>query len=156
MRDESEVLEEVRRTLDGTAEQAVKYGRIAEILRDAGDYQWVGIYEATGEEIVLVAWSGPGKPAHPRFPVSQGFCGEAVRRRKTIVSGDVANDPRYLEAFSTTRSEIVVPVLDTVTGRPRGVIDVESDRPDAFSDPDRHLLEHCAVEIAAAVSASPG
>jgi L-methionine (R)-S-oxide reductase len=156
VRPENEVLEEIRRTLDGTADQAVKYRKIAEILRAAADYRWVGIYEVAGEEIALVAWNGPGEPAHPRFPVSRGLCGEAVRRRSTVISGNVESEPRYLEAFPGTRSEIVVPVLDAVTGRPRAVIDVESERPDAFSDEDRKFLEHCAVEIAAAVSASPG
>jgi GAF domain-containing protein len=73
-----------------------------------------------------------------------------------VIVGDVSKDPRYLEAFATTRSEIVVPVLDAVTGRTRALIDVESDRLEAFGDSDRALLERAAAEISTAVSAAPG
>jgi putative methionine-R-sulfoxide reductase with GAF domain len=36
------------------------------------------------------------------------------------------------------------------------VIDVESDRVDAFGEDDRMLLEHSAAEIATELSPSPG
>ncbi len=52
--------------------------RIAETIRSAGNYRWVGIYEVSGEEIAVVAWSGPGEPACPRFPITQGLSGTAV------------------------------------------------------------------------------
>src|SRR5262249_22769153 len=119
-------------------------------------YRWVGIYDVGETEIILVAWSGPGPPAHPRFPSDLGLCGEAARERRTVIAGDVGRDPHYLPTLEGTRSEIVVPILDLVTGRARGTLDVESDRPDAFSEADREFLELCAAEIAAAESPSPG
>ena len=129
---------------------------MARLVREAGGYRWVGVYDAGEREIALVAWSGPGPPAHPRFSSDAGLCGEAVRGRRTVLVGDVRNDPNYLPTLEGTRSEIVVPILDLVSGRARGTLDVESDRLDAFGDADREFLEHCAAEIAAAESASPG
>lgn len=156
MRDEAETLQAVRRELDGSADRAEKYRRIAEIVREAREYRWVGLYEVAGGEIVAVAWSGPSAPAHLRFSASEGLCGDAARSRRPVVVGDVTRDTRYKKTLDDTRSEIVVPVLELVTGRARVLIDVESDRENAFSDPDRRFLERCAGELAAAVSASPG
>ena len=61
-----------------------------------------------------------------------------------MVVGDVRSDPRYLTAFGTTLSEIVIPVLDEKTGAVVGTIDVESEQANAFSLEDQKLLEACA------------
>lgn len=52
--------------------------RLAAAIRRFGDYRWVGIYEVSAEEIGVVGWDGPGPPAHPRFPRTEGRCGAAV------------------------------------------------------------------------------
>ena len=91
-----------------------------------------------------VAWSGPGAPEHPTFPVSQGLTGAAIREKKAVIVGDVRNDPRYLTAFGSTLSEIIVPVLGPVGGRVIGTVDVESERPNAFSASDQQMIEQCA------------
>ena len=62
--------------------------------------------------------------------------------------GDVREDPRYLTAFGSTRSEIIVPVLDRAGRKVVGTIDVESEEVDAFSEEDRAALERCAVALA--------
>jgi len=156
MREEAEVLKEIRSALEGTGERKAKFERVAAILQEAGGYRWIGLYDVMENEIVLAAWSGAGPPAHRRFPVSQGLCGEAVRTRRPVVVGDVSKDPRYLKTLESTRSEIVVPIFDSVTGETRGLIDAESDRPDAFGEEDRDFLERCAAELGTAVSPSPG
>ena len=90
-----------------------------------------------------------GEPIHPRFPVSQGLCGRAVRSRSTVVVGEVAKHPAYLTTFGSTRSEIVVPVVQPATGTVLGVIDVESERLDAFTGDARVCLEACASAFTA-------
>jgi L-methionine (R)-S-oxide reductase len=72
-----------------------------------------------------------------------------VASGKTVVVGDVREDPRYLTAFGSTRSEIIVPVLDRVGRKVVGTIDVESEEVDAFLEEDRAALERCAVALAA-------
>jgi putative methionine-R-sulfoxide reductase with GAF domain len=64
------------------------------------------------------------------------------------VVGDVREDPRYLTAFGSTRSEIIVPVLGSTGREVVGTIDVESERVDAFSEGDRATLERCAAAVA--------
>ena len=118
----------------------------AGVLRRTGGFRWVGLYDVTETEIAVIGWDGPGPPAHPRFPVGQGLSGAAVASRETVVVGDVAVDPRYLTTLGNTRSEIVVPVR--IDGVVRGLVDVESDQIDAFSEEDSALLERCAESLA--------
>lgn len=49
----------------------------------------------------------------------------------TFVTGDVHNEPRYRDQFTTTQSEVAVPVRDH-HDRIRAVVNLESDRPDAY------------------------
>jgi GAF domain-containing protein len=120
---------------------------MAERIRNAGGYRWVGIYAVGREEISVIGWSGPSAPAHPRFPKDRGLCGAAAESGSAVVVQDVTKDPRYLTTFGSTRSEIVVPVK-RAGGEVVGLVDVESDRVDAFSVEDRRLLENYASEVA--------
>jgi GAF domain-containing protein len=128
-------------------------GSDAELLQDVVDalaervehYSWVGIYLVDGDELVLGPWRGPQATEHVRIPVGQGVCGAAAASGATEVVDDVSSDPRYLACFPSTRSEIVVPIFDD--GRVVGEIDIDSDRPAAFGDDDRRVLERIALEI---------
>jgi L-methionine (R)-S-oxide reductase len=128
----------------GRAEKAV---RVAALIRQAGAYRWVGVYQVTDHEIAAVGWSGPAAPTHPRFPVTQGLSGAAVASRHAVVVGDVTADPRYLTAFSSTRSEAIVPVVAPATGAVVGTLDVESAERDAFTDADQQALKRCAAAL---------
>ena len=44
----------------------------------------------------------------------------------------MAEDPRYLTAFGSTQSEIIVPVVDSAKRKVVGTIDVESEEKDTF------------------------
>ena len=130
----------------GRAEKAVQ---IAELVRQAGSYRWVGLYAVTDQEITAIGWSGPGAPAHPHFPVTQGLSGTAVATGRAVVVNDVTADPRYLTAFASTLSEAIVPVVDPGTGTVVGTLDldVEGAERDAFTDADRQALVECAAAL---------
>ena len=148
MTENASIFDEIRLAFDEGGSRKARLERIAEVIRAAGKYRWVGIYEVMGGDIAAIAWSGPGPPAHPRFPVTQGLCGDAVSRGQTVLVPDVTRDARYLTTFGSTRSEIVVPILDPRTGRALGTVDVESEKTDAFGEEDRTFLERCATELA--------
>jgi L-methionine (R)-S-oxide reductase len=118
-----------------------------EVLHDEVEhYSWVGIYLVDGDDLVLGPWRGPQATEHVRIPVGQGVCGAAAASGETEIVDDVNADPRYLACFPSTRSEIVVPIAHD--GRVVGEIDIDSDRPAAFGDEDRELLERVAVLLA--------
>jgi GAF domain-containing protein len=120
--------------------------RMADGIREAGGYRWVGIYAVGPEEISVIGWSGPAPPVHPRFPKDRGPCGAAAASGKPVVVEDVTNDPR-LKTLDTTRSEMVVPVKRE-NGEVVGLIDVESEREAAFTPQDLRLLEGYASAVA--------
>jgi GAF domain-containing protein len=105
-------------------------------------YSWVGIYVVDGKDLVLDAWAGPVATEHVRIPIGKGVCGFAAKSGKTEIVSDVSKDPRYLQCFLSTKSEIVVPILNQ--GLVLGEIDIDSDRLDAFSSVDRQFLEAVA------------
>jgi putative methionine-R-sulfoxide reductase with GAF domain len=126
--------------------------KLAEAVRNLRNYRWTGVYDVGCETVSIVAYSsassgaysGPGAPAYPSFPITKGLTGAAIRERATVVVGDVRTDPRYLTAFGNTLSEIIVPILDPQNGSVIGTIDVESENANAFSAGDQQLLEECA------------
>ena len=120
----------------------------AEMVRTEWKYRWVGIYKIVRGDFVIVAGTGDRPPPYARFPITQGLCGVAAEARETLIVGDVRKDARWLPAFWTTQSEIVVPIMSEKNGRVLGVIDAESDKLDAFSDDDRDFLEHVAALLA--------
>ena len=109
-------------------------------------YSWVGIYLVQGNELVLDAWAGPAATQHTRIPIGKGVCGFAAKAGRTEIVSDVGKDSRYLECFTSTRAEMVVPILRE--GRVVGEIDIDSDQLDAFSSLDRELLEAVARKLA--------
>ena len=139
--------DDIRRVLAGDATRAAKAAHIAELIRSAGPYRWVGIYDVLPDEITVIAWSGPGAPAYPRFPRTAGLNGAAVGTGEPVIVQDVSADPRYLTTLGGTRAEAVVPVK-SAAGAVVGTIDVESERAGAFTDADRSLLKACAAALA--------
>jgi L-methionine (R)-S-oxide reductase len=138
------VLGQIRSVAAGSDDRAIKAKRLAEMIRKLGEYRWVGVYDVTAEQVSIIAWSGPGAPEYPTFPVSKGLTGAAIQQRKAVVVGDVRNDPRYLTAFGSTLSEIIVPVLAPGEERVIGTVDVESEHANAFSARDQQMIEQCA------------
>jgi L-methionine (R)-S-oxide reductase len=109
------------------------------------DYSWVGIYLLDGNELVLGPFEGKPSP-HTHIPLGRGICGAAAAEKATIIVDDVNADPRYLACSLETKSEIVVPIM--LHGDVLGEIDIDSDRPAAFADADRVLLEKVAALLA--------
>jgi GAF domain-containing protein len=121
--------------------------QLVEMIRVARDYRWVGVYKIIKNEFVILAETGSEPPTYPRFPTGQGLCGAALDSGKPIIVGDVHKDPRYLPTFHTTRSEIVVPMRNDHR-HILGMLDVESDKLNAFGDDDCEFLARAGGLIA--------
>jgi L-methionine (R)-S-oxide reductase len=124
---------------------------VALLQRARPHYNWAGIYLLEGDTLVLGPYAGKPTP-HTRIPLNQGICGAAASSGKTIIVDDVQSDPRYLACSLETRSEIVVPIQRD--GEILGEIDIDSDRPAAFGEEDRKLLEEVAKILVAKLRVS--
>lgn len=120
---------------------------IAEKIRIAKGYSWVGIYDVKENEIELVSFSGRGEPTFTSFPKDKGLNGRAFTEKQTVIVNDTDEDEDYLLTFSNTKSEIVVPVFAMGSTAVAGTIDVESETKNSFTEDDAAFLEECSVSI---------
>ncbi|MDA4127956.1 MAG: GAF domain-containing protein [Thaumarchaeota archaeon] len=110
-------------------------------------YTWVGVYTMNDGALHLAAWSGPAPTVHDTIPLGKGVCGYAAKAGRTEIVSDVSKDPRYLECFLSTKSEIVVPIF--AGGKVVGELDIDGDVLGAFSTTDKEFLEAVARKISA-------
>jgi signal transduction histidine kinase len=88
----------------------------------------------------------PADAAGLKLRVGEGLTGWVARTGKPARVGDVHGDPRYILLRQGVRSELAVPL--EVAGEVRGVLNVDADRPEAFSAGDQELLEALAAQAA--------
>ena len=98
-----------------------------------------------GEELVLGPFQGPA--ACYRIRLGRGVCGTAWKEKRTLVVPDVEQFPGHIACSSLSRSEIVVPLLNS-NGNVKAVLDIDSRELNAFDDTDAHWLEQIAAAIA--------
>jgi L-methionine (R)-S-oxide reductase len=123
--------------------------QMANLIRSNGNYRWVGLYDVNHETetVTNIVYSGPGAPEYPTFPITKGLTGAAIRALRTINVGDVSNDSRYLTAFGSTQSEIIIPILDPREERVIGTIDIESADRNAFDAETERALVECSKQV---------
>jgi signal transduction histidine kinase len=88
----------------------------------------------------------PAAATRLKLRVGEGITGWVARTGKPARVGDVTQDPRYVMARRSVRSELAVPL--EVNGETRGVLNMDSDRADAFTTEDQELLQELAVQAA--------
>jgi L-methionine (R)-S-oxide reductase len=140
------VLAELHRLGEVSSRRPATALNAARLIRAAGRYRWVGLYDVLPTEIAVIAWDGPEAPTYPTFPLTQGLNGAAVATKRAVLVQDVSKDPRYLTTIGGTRGEMIQPVIDHF-GKVVGTIDVESDVTDAFGIQDESLLSACAEAL---------
>ena len=99
---------------------------------------WVGFYLNKQNELVLGPFQGP--VACTRIPYHKGVCGHAYRNQESIIVPNVDEFPGHIACASASKSEIVLPILDSA-GEVRMVLDVDSDQLNDFSEVDRKGLQ---------------
>lgn len=83
------------------------------------------------------------------IPLGKGISGAAAKSREVIRVKDTSQDPRYIAAHADIRSEIAVPLV--VQDRVIGVLDLESDRINHFTEDHSRMLSLLASQIATSV-----
>ena len=101
-------------------------------------YFWTGFYRVCGERLVVGPYVGSVGCLQIEF--GRGVCGTAAARRETLVVADVNRFPGHIACDPSSKSEIVVPVFGADDAL-IAVLDVDSDRLDAFDEDDRAGLE---------------
>jgi signal transduction histidine kinase len=110
----------------------------------------VALINPTSNLLTIEAAHGLSEPATQlKLRLGEGITGWVARNGQPARSGDVRKDPRYVAIRDEVRSELAVPL--EVNGEVRGVINVDSDRLDAFGFDDELLLQELARQAARVV-----
>jgi len=112
-------------------------------------FDWVGVYwverDAGGDALMLGPFRG-APTEHVRIPIPEGVCGTVAATGVTEVVPDVLARPGHIACDIRTRSEAVAPIVRD--GRVVGVLDVDSNTPDAFGPDEVRMIEAAAAAIA--------
>jgi L-methionine (R)-S-oxide reductase len=111
---------------------------IAAALKEAFGFFWVGFYLVKDDQLVLAPFQGP--IACTRIDFNKGVCGHCYTTQRTVIVPDVDKFPGHIACASASKSEIVLPILKK-DGDVFGVLDVDSDKLDDFSDVDKEGLK---------------
>ena len=91
----------------------------------------------------------PGLAENLEIPIGQGITGTAARTGHPVRVSDVSEDPRYINAIDSVRSELAVPLI--FRGKVVGVLDIQSRHRDYFTRDQQNILLVLANRLAVAI-----
>lgn len=132
------LLPQIAALVAGENDRLANMANVTAALQQAFGFFWVGFYRVVGNELVL----GPfqGTLACTRISYGKGVCGTAWKEKKSLLVPDVELFPGHIACSSDSRSEIVIPIFDAA-GNVAGVLDIDSDKPDDFTETDLCYLQ---------------
>lgn len=135
------------RDVIGILEDTLGYENCAVLLLDKGSGHLTLFAMSENSSRSNQAFEEPDGEHQLRLGV--GITGWVAQTGRAVLLGDVSQDPRYYAARDGIGSELCVPMQ--AGGRVIGVVNVESVRPNAYSELDKQVLETVASQIAIAV-----
>ncbi len=136
----AELERHVESVLDGIDDGIAAMATMSCLIHHAFGHLWTGFYRVVEPGALLRVGPYQGTLACLEIPFGQGVCGTAAAQGRTVLVPDVQAFPGHIACDARSRSEIVVPVRDAA-GALLAVLDVDSERPNAFDEEDRRGLE---------------
>jgi len=131
---------------------------VAHLVTDQFGFYHTGIFlmSENGSQVVLQAASSKGgqrlvEKGHSLSVGTEGIVGHAAAQKKPRIALDVGTDAVFFNNpdLPLTRSEVALPLL--IRNKILGVLDIQSDRPQAFSMDDIDVLQTLSDQIAIAI-----
>jgi len=131
---------------------------VVKMVTEQFNFYHTGIFliSETGQEVILQAASSEGgqrmiQRGHTLSVGKQGIVGNVAGQKKPRIAIDVGADAVFFNNpdLPMTRSELALPLL--VRNRVLGVLDIQSDKPRAFTEDDLDVLQTLADQIAVAI-----
>ena len=122
---------------------------VCELHNNDDRFDWTGFYRVTAPGVLKI---GPYQGGHGCLviPFGKGVCGAAAASGETQLVPDVDAFPGHIACSSSTKSELVIPVY-AGSSTLLGVLDIDSDQPNAFTQDDADALERILKETFHAV-----
>ena len=149
-----EIIGQVTRQVMATLKLDDLFPQIVHLIRESFGYYHVVIYTADRERQTVTfqaSSSVGGQAVAVEVKWGEGLIGWVAAHGDPVLVNDVDQDSRYrcVETLEETRSELAVPLL--LEGELVGVLDVQSDRLNAFGPDDLFILETLGAQIALAI-----
>lgn len=131
---------------------------VARLVTDQFGFYHTGVFliNENGNQVVLQAASSAGgrrmvERGHALTIGMQGIVGYVAAQKKPRIALDVGTDAVFFNNpdLPLTRSEVALPLL--IRNKVLGVLDIQSDRPQAFSMDDIDVLQTLSDQIAIAI-----
>lgn len=139
------LLPQIDALISGETNLIANLANIMACLKSTFHFFWVGAYVVQEHQLILGPFQGP--LACTRISKGKGVCGAAWELGKTIIVPNVDDFPGHIACSSDSKSEIVVPVLNT-NKEVVMIIDIDSDVLNDFDTTDQVYLEKLAAIIA--------
>jgi L-methionine (R)-S-oxide reductase len=133
--------------LDGVDDEVTAMATMAALVHHAFGHLWTGFYRVVEPGQLLRVGPYQGSLGCLDIEFGRGVCGNAAAETKTVIVPDVAKYPGHITCDARSRSEIVVPVFGK-QGDLIAVLDIDSDRLDAFDAEDARGLEQLVSRFA--------
>jgi phosphoserine phosphatase RsbU/P len=125
----------------------------AALIKKHIDYEFFGVLlvDSDGNYLTHRFAIGypPGLAENLKIPIGQGITGTAARTGHSVRVSDVSQDPRYINAIDSVRSELAVPLI--FRGKTVGVLDIQSRHLDYFTRDQQNILSVLANRLAVAI-----
>lgn len=136
------LIPQIKALIAGEEDLIANLANVAAALHQTFGFFWVGFYLVKNNHLVLAPFQGP--IACTRIKYGKGVCGTCWQKGETIVVPDVAQFPGHIACNSESKSEIVIPLF--FNNKVFGVLDIDSNRLNDFSETDqKHLEEICRI-----------
>jgi sigma-B regulation protein RsbU (phosphoserine phosphatase) len=145
----SEIGEEVNASLD--LDEVLAHTAV--LIKRHIDYEFFGVLmlDETSSYLThrFAVGYPPGLAENLRIPVGQGITGTAVSTGQPVRVSDVSQDPRYINAIESVKSELAVPLL--FRGKAVGVLDIQSRHLNYFTKDQQRIVTLLASRLVVAI-----
>lgn len=157
--DQLKLISKVSEAATSTLNLSEVMHKTAEMIQEKFGYPFVHLFTVHPNRRLVIYESGSGErssQAEEGYSISldsmQGLISWVARSGQTILANDVSQDERYIASPfppENTRSELCIPLQ--FDNKVVGVLDVQSDRLNAFTEDDQVMFEAVADSIASAI-----
>ena len=130
---------------------------IVEVLRTGLDFAvkisganagFIGLIEGDHHRIIQVAGNHPSEMVGNSFHITTGIIGRALRHLDSELVYDVNTDSDYVSYLATTCAQMAIPLI--THGNLVGVLNLETDSPEAFDEEKFKFIKLLAERLAGA------
>lgn len=152
------LVSEVSKSVTSTLDLSQLMRDAAKLIHEKFGYPHVSLFTVHPNRRMIMYEAGSGKRSKKlegyTIPLDEekGIMPWVARNGKTVLANDVSKDKRYVHSPlppKNTRSELCVPLI--FNERVVGLLDIQSDQPNVFTEDDQVMFEAVADTMAAAI-----